>query len=174
MSVDSKLVSVVSINQHPRNSLTQPVNNSSNKTFTEVFASVKNSSPASSDSAMTQGGNTTSTSSDYRTHIINSAKSDAMEAEKLLAYNIAPNSGAFPLIDISDWPTVRYSVSGELQTPESEAYFSDISKMASKARTELVQAERSKGTPTADILEKVLALNGALPPRYKAMANISY
>ncbi|KAB8041693.1 hypothetical protein GCM43_17065 [Janthinobacterium aquaticum] len=106
--------------------------------------------------------------------MINSAKSDAMEAEKLLAYNIAPNSGAFPLIDISNWPTVRYSVSGELQTPESEAYFSDIAKMASTARTELVQAERSKGTPTADILEKVLALNAALPPRYKAMANISY
>ncbi|WP_226929529.1 hypothetical protein [Janthinobacterium aquaticum] len=174
MSVDSNFVSVFSVNQQPRKLSTQPVNNSSNKTFAEVFASVKNSTPASSDSAIKQDGNPASTSSDYRNHLINSAKSDAMEAEKLLAYNIAPNSGAFPLIDISNWPTVRYSVSGELQTPESEAYFSDIAKMASTARTELVQAERSKGTPTADILEKVLALNAALPPRYKAMANISY
>ncbi|ATD63740.1 hypothetical protein CNX70_09965 [Janthinobacterium svalbardensis] len=106
--------------------------------------------------------------------MLDSAKADPAEAEKLLAINTAPDNGAFPLIDISNWPTVRYSASGELQTPESEAYFAGVAASASKARAELLQLERSKGTPTAAILDKVLALNSALPPRYKVMANIAY
>lgn len=174
MSIESKLVSNFSVNQQARNPLSQPASSNSNKSFSDVFAHVKNLPPTTSDTAKGQGEAIVSSTNDYRTHTIHKARSDSSEAEQLLAFNTAPGNGAFPLIDISNWPTVRYSVSGELQTPESEAYFSEISKSASKARIDLVQAERSKGTPAADILEKVLALNSALPTRYKAMANISY
>lgn len=174
MSIENKLVSTFAVNQQAKNSPIRPASNNGNKSFSDVFASVKNLPPTPSNTNKVQSDTPISSTNNYRTHIINSARADSAEAEQLLAFNTAPENGAFPLIDISNWPTVRYSVSGELQTPESEAYFSEISKSASKARTELVQSERSKGTPAADILEKVLALNSALPPRYKAMANISY
>lgn len=150
-----------------------PRPDNSRKSFAEVYASVTESAttaaaskhgvPAQADIA----GN-------YRNKLLDSARADPAEAEKLLAFNTAPNSGTFPLIDISAWPTVRYSVSGELQTPESEAYFAGVAASASKARVDLLQQERAKGTPPAEILDKVLALNSALPPRYKAMANITY
>ena len=150
-----------------------PRPDNSKKSFAEVFAAVTESAPttvAGKQGAATDVG----TASNYRSKLLDSAKADPLEAEKLLAINTAPDNGAFPLIDISNWPTVRYSVSGELQTPESEAYFAGVAASASKARAELLQLERSKGTPTAAILDKVLALNSALPPRYKAMANIAY
>ena len=141
------------------------------KSFAQVFASVTEAAATTlaskQDVAPASGGN-------YRNRLLDSARADPQEAEKLLAFNTAPDSGAFPLIDISNWPTVRYSVSGELQTPESEAYFAGVATSASKARLDLLQQERAKGTPPAEILDKVLALNSALPPRYKAMANITY
>jgi len=164
-------IPVASISARAGDVATRPENNK--KSFAEVFAAVtelaattvvgKQGVPADAGVA-----------GHYRSKLFDSAKADPAEAEKLLAINTAPDNGAFPLIDISNWPTVRYSVSGELQTPESEAYFAGVAASASKARVELLQQERAKGTPPAEILDKVLALNSALPPRYKAMANIGY
>ena len=108
----------------------------------------------------------------YRADLVNVAKADGGEAEKLLQYNTS--STFHPLIDISSWPTVRYSVTGELQTRESMAYFAQVNTTAVKDRMALVQAERSQGTPAAEILDKVLAFNSALPSRFKDMANIFY
>lgn len=108
----------------------------------------------------------------YRADLVKVAKADGGEAEKLLQYNTS--STFHPLIDISSWPTVRYSVTGELQTRESMAYFAQVNTTAVKDRMALVQAERSQGTPAAEILDKVLAFNSALPSRFKDMANIFY
>ncbi|MGE6473334.1 hypothetical protein [Serratia proteamaculans] len=108
----------------------------------------------------------------YRADLVNVAKADDHEAEKLLQYN-TPNT-FHPLIDISSWPTVRYSVTGELQTRESMAYFAQVNTTAVQDRMALVHAERSQGTPAAEILDKVLAFNSALPSRFKGMANIFY
>lgn len=108
----------------------------------------------------------------YRRDLVNVAKADESEAEQLLDFNTS--SIFHPLIDISSWPTVRYSVTGEVQTPESMAYFAQVGAAAVKDRAELVRLERGNGTPAAQILDKVLAFNSALPPRFKEMANIFY
>ncbi|MFE4110573.1 hypothetical protein [Kosakonia sp. YIM B13611] len=110
----------------------------------------------------------------YRLQLLSTAQTDAKKAEEMLLANISPDKEAFPLIDFTDWPIVRYAVSGELQTAESEDYFNNISSAAATIRSAIVDCERAKGTPTFSILEKVLALNSALPERYKAMANILY
>lgn len=111
---------------------------------------------------------------DYRAHLGKIASTDAAQAKELLATHTSADYGSMPLIDISNWPTVRYSVSGELQTPESEAYFAQVATSARQARADLVQTERQKGTSDAAILDQVLAFNSNLPPRYKDMANIFY
>ncbi|MGY5956400.1 hypothetical protein ACUY4R_002259 [Kosakonia sp. BK9b] len=110
----------------------------------------------------------------YRLALLALAKKDPSQAEELLSANVSPDKEAFPLIDFTEWPTVRYAVSGELQTADSEAYFARVSAAAFTIREAIVSAERAKGTPAFSILEKVLALNSALPERYKAMANIQY
>lgn len=76
-------------------------------------------------------------------------------------------------MDVTHWPAVRYAVSGEVQTPESVAYFHRISAAAA-IRSAITDAEGAKGTSSFHILEKILLLNSALPGRYKAMANIQY
>ncbi|MDN2698820.1 hypothetical protein O0882_21105 [Janthinobacterium sp. SUN073] len=171
MLIDSKMTTASSVSPRVADTLSRP----ENKSFAAVFASVTESAATSAGNANRQGAVADdATGAIYRKRLVDSAKADPAEAEKLLAINTAPDNGAFPLIDISNWPTVRYSVSGELQTPESEAYFAGVAASASKARVELLQQERAKGTPPAEILDKVLALNSALSPRYKAMANIGY
>lgn len=110
----------------------------------------------------------------YRLQLLSTAQRDHKKAEELLLANISSDKEAFPLIDFTDWPIVRYAVSGELQTAESEEYFNTISTAAATIRSAIVDGERAKGAPTFSTLEKVLALNSALPERYKAMANILY
>ena len=110
----------------------------------------------------------------YRLQLLSVAQNDPGKAEELLSANLSPENGDFPLLDFASWPGVRYAVSGELQTPESEAYFQNISAAAATLRAAIAESERAKGTPAFLILEKILALNSTLPERYKAMANILY
>lgn len=109
--------------------------------------------------------------SDYRSVLVSSAKQDDAHAEKLLGD--FTSGGYDQLINVSQWPTIRYSVSGELQTPESKAYFESTSASALIDRTGLVNAERAKGASAAEILDKVLAFNSSLPSRFKDMAGIT-
>lgn len=110
----------------------------------------------------------------YRLQLLSAAQKDAGKAEELLSASTSPDNNAFPVLDFTRWPNVYYAVSGELQTPESEAYFQNISSAALLLRRAIADAERAKGTPALRIFEKILALNAALPERYKAMANILY
>lgn len=110
----------------------------------------------------------------YRLALLSAAKKDPLKAEQLLSANISVDKEALPLMDFANWPAVRYAVSGELKTPESEAWFQSISAAAATIRSAIAEAEQAKGTSAFHILEKILALNSALPERFKAMANIQY
>lgn len=109
---------------------------------------------------------------DFRASLVASAKQSNSKAESLL--DQFTQVGYDQLLDVSSWPTIRYTVSGELQTPESVSYFNSMRAGAMQDRTELLATERAKGTLTADILDKVLAFNSELPQRFKNMANITY
>ena len=109
-----------------------------------------------------------------RVYMLSVAHSDPKKAAALLS-SCQPEAGSpLPLLKFSGWPDVRYATSGELQTPESEEYFHKISSAATLLRAAIIDAEQQKNTPAFYILDKVLNLNGALPDRYKKMANISY
>ena len=110
----------------------------------------------------------------YRLELLFAAQQDSAKAEQLLSANTPAEDEAWPVMDFTHWPAVRYAVSGEVQTPESEAYFHRISAAAATIRSAITDAERAKGTSSFHILEKILALNSALPERYKAMAHIQY
>ncbi|WP_368771233.1 hypothetical protein [Enterobacter cloacae] len=110
----------------------------------------------------------------HRLHILCAAHNAPMQAEALLAANLPKEGEPLPVLDFSGWPLVRYALSGELQTPESEAYFQNVTSAATILRAAIVDSERANNTPAIAILDKLLNLNGALPERYKKMANIPY
>lgn len=109
-----------------------------------------------------------------RVYMLSAAHSDPKKAAALLSSCQPEEGNPLPLLTFSGWPDVRYATSGELQTPESEAYFHKISSAATLLRAAIIDAEQQKNTPAFYILDKVLNLNSALPERYKKMANISY
>ena len=110
----------------------------------------------------------------HRLHLLSFAQTNPGNAEELLSAHLPKDEENRPLPDFVDWPRGRYAASGEVQTPESEAYFHKMTSAANVLRSALVEAERAKGTPAFYILDKLLNLNSALPERYKKMANIPY
>ena len=110
----------------------------------------------------------------HRLHLLSFAQSNPGNAEELLSAHLPKEDGLLPLLDFADWPRVRYVGSGEVQTPESEKYFREMTSATNLLRSALIEAERAKGTPALYILDKLLNLNSALPERYKKMANIPY
>ncbi|MDR2839141.1 MAG: hypothetical protein LBV49_11355 [Azonexus sp.] len=99
----------------------------------------------------------------YQQFILRCAKEDPAHGDDLakgIAYgstdaygNFDPN--ASPLMDISMWPTTYYSHTGGLVTPENLAAFKAENVKAHSDMITLYQAEKTKGTPAADILEKL-------------------
>ena len=109
-----------------------------------------------------------------RVYMLCAAHRDPKQAAALLSASLPEAGKPLPLLDFSGWPQVRYAASGELQTPESEDYFHRVSSAATILRAAILDAGQQENTPAFDILDKVLSLNGALPERYKKMANITY
>jgi hypothetical protein len=93
----------------------------------------------------------------YRLALLSAAQQDVKKAEQLLSANTPAEEEAWPVMDFTHWPAVRYAVSGEVQTPESEAYFHRISAAAATIRSAITDAERAKGTSSFHILQKILA-----------------
>lgn len=87
------------------------------------------------------------------------------------AYSLVNDSMKDPLLNISSWPVIRYSVSGQLVTDESNAYFQKLSADSLKLRTDLYNSEKAKGTFALEIVEKLVALNSSLPKSFQDMAN---
>ena len=110
----------------------------------------------------------------HRLHLLSFAQSNPRNAEELLSAHLPKDDGILPVLNFADWPRVRYVGSGEVQTPESEKYFREMTSATNLLRSALIEAERAKGTPALYILDKLLNLNSALPERYKKMANIPY
>lgn len=81
------------------------------------------------------------------------------------------NTLTFELIDIADYPIIRYAVTAEPVTKESTTYFSTTLTSLLEQRKQLYAVEKSRQTPDMNILEKLLSLNDQLPDRFKKMAN---
>jgi hypothetical protein len=103
-----------------------------------------------------------------RDYMLKAAKSDPEEAEKL-AFGYAHNSLAHALLDVSDRPNIRYSATGELVTPKTEAYFAKISQAMQERCTHLYNSEKNKGTTPVEILEKIFEFQDSMPLAFKNM-----
>ena len=78
-----------------------------------------------------------------------------------------------PLYDMSAWegggkgPT-RYSATGEVVTPQSEARYRTLAAAHGAASLSLYNAEKAKGTDPADIFDKLIALVDAQPEDFRS------
>ena len=118
--------------------------------------------------------------------MLRDAESDPVFAKKMaeqFAYNDSYELHG-PLVDISHDP-IRYSGTGEVVTEENLAAFKAEAAKVTAGRIALYQAEKAKGTPDAQILEKLFAyvdgqsdnylskLNWTRVPQQNAVENVS-
>jgi hypothetical protein len=98
-----------------------------------------------------------SPSQEFRRITIEDAKLDPAFAEKFTreyAYDDSLEKGG-PLVDISGYPTIRYTYTGELVTDANLTEFKAEAGKARKDRIALYQSEKSHGTSDVEILEKL-------------------
>lgn len=102
-----------------------------------------------------------------------SAHEDPVQAEKL-AYDYS-HCQQVPWLDFSEHTKgtgpIRYAATGQPVTEESEAYFNSVSSAVLQHGTDLYNTEKAKGTPAADILDKLFGYFDALPARYNEMTS---
>ena len=81
-----------------------------------------------------------------------------------------------PMYDLSAWdnggkgPT-RYTATGEVVTPQSEARYRKLADAHKAASLSLYNAEIAKGTDPADIFDKLIALVDAQPEDFRSFLN---
>lgn len=101
--------------------------------------------------------------------ILRDAEADpnyAMEALGLYVYQ----SFGGPLLDITDPDNIRYTVTGELVTPQSIAYYAKTAAVVKKELADLYQREKNLGTPPAQALKKVFCLLETQPRAFLEMS----
>lgn len=108
--------------------------------------------------------------SEQREWLLAKAERDPKVAAELAqgyAYHSLNGQG----IDMTDYPVIRYSATGEIVTDESSSWFERSLQHMQKERSVLYESELMKGTPAVKILEKILDFNDALPQRFRDIAN---
>jgi hypothetical protein len=85
-----------------------------------------------------------------------------MEYQPLLDYSALEGASTGP---------VRYTVTKEPVTPESEALFRQLAASLQAASLALYDDETAKGTAPADIFDKLIALGNAQSPEFRDMQN---
>ncbi|WNW13493.1 hypothetical protein RRX38_20805 [Pseudomonas sp. DTU_2021_1001937_2_SI_NGA_ILE_001] len=97
----------------------------------------------------------------------NRSPQEAAELAHGYAYHSLNGQG----IDLTDYPVIRYCATGEIVTDESSSGFESYFKHMQLQRSALYESELLKGTPPAQILEKILDFNDSQPKRFRDMAN---
>lgn len=76
------------------------------------------------------------------------------------------------LVSLKDWPTLRHSNTGQVVTKEDMNYFNSEMESVRRGRIQLYESEKEKGTPAADIMDKMLAYMDSLPLKYQILAGV--
>lgn len=104
--------------------------------------------------------------------ILDDARADPAYAKKVaeqFAYNDSYELHG-PLVDITQDP-IRYSATGEVVTDENLAAFKAEAAEVTAGRIALYQAEKAKGTPDAQILEKLYSFVDEQSENYRSKLN---
>ncbi|RZI44259.1 hypothetical protein EGT07_02205 [Herbaspirillum sp. HC18] len=104
--------------------------------------------------------------------------SDSVHQDPALAEKLADemSHGTYAAwLDFSDsikgTGPVKYAATGQPVTEESESYFNSMGSAVLENKIKIYETEKAKGTPAADIVDKLLGYMDSLPTSYKEMIN---
>ena len=104
----------------------------------------------------------------WQSAVIDNAKDFPAWGEKF-AHDFAYDDGYQtngPLVDITNYPTMRYTYTGELVTDKNLAEFKAEAAIARTERIALYEAEKANGTTDPEIIEKLFRLTDSRSDSY--------
>ncbi|WP_240996824.1 hypothetical protein [Pseudomonas viridiflava] len=102
--------------------------------------------------------------------MLEEAKSEPNSVQNIIE-SLLKNTLTFELLDIRDYPIIRYAATGEPVTKESRNYYSNTLTSILEQRTQLYGAVKKRGATDMETLETLLNFNDSLPHRFRKMAN---
>jgi hypothetical protein len=105
---------------------------------------------------------------EVREWMLDTAAKDPEKA-KMWAHLVAYDPIEGPTLKNTDSPISRVSATGEIYTPAMERYCIKVWNAMQAGRSALYQSEVAKGTPDAQILEKVFAYHDTYPVGYRRL-----
>ncbi|MCG9064681.1 hypothetical protein LH425_06440 [Laribacter hongkongensis] len=104
----------------------------------------------------------------FRELLVNAANSDpqfAKDYTEQFAYDESFETTG-PLVDISGWPVVRYSYTGEIVTDQNMSQFKSKAAEVRAELSSIYQAEKSNGVSDIEIMKKLFQYMDTLPDAY--------
>ena len=104
----------------------------------------------------------------FRELLVNAANSDpqfAKDYTEQFAYDESFETTG-PLVDISGWPVVRYSYTGEIVTDQNMSQFKSKAAEVRAELSSIYQAEKSNGVSDVEIMKKLFQHMDTLPDTY--------
>jgi hypothetical protein len=100
--------------------------------------------------------------------MIQAAESDPVFAKKMASIYAHDNSyeTTGPLVDISAYPTMKYTYTGEVVTDQNLSEFKAEAAKVTEGRMAIYQNEKARGTPDAQILKKIFSYIDSQPNDY--------
>lgn len=92
------------------------------------------------------------------------------EADKLAKDYASASDGVLVTDESIEHPPLRLASTGQILTDEAQKYFDGLSNQVKADREQIYSSEKAKGTPAADIIDKMLAYNDSLPMKYQILA----
>lgn len=135
---------------------------SAGSSFAGVLSSAGPTAPALSESARF------TERTEMRKHWLEQARTSPERGEEI-THSYAFNYLTHALLDLSDMPNIRYSGTGELVTPETEAHFAKISRSMQDQCANIYRQETRKSTPADQILEKIFEFHDSMPKDFRDM-----
>ncbi|WP_306606542.1 hypothetical protein [Azonexus sp.] len=130
-----------------------------------LSSETQNLSQTSSDQATGSRGGTHLL---WQSGVIDTAREFPAWGEKF-AHDFAYDDGYQtngPLVDITNYPTMRYTYTGELVTDKNLAEFKAEAAIARTERIALYEAEKADGTADPEIIEKLFRLTDSRSDSY--------
>jgi hypothetical protein len=105
---------------------------------------------------------------EVREWMLDTAAKDPEKA-KMWAHALAYDQIETPMLENTDSPISRVSATGEIYTPGMQRYCIKVWNAMQAGRSALYESEVAKGTPDAQIMEKVFAYHDTYPVGYRRL-----
>lgn len=155
--------------QSGSNVISQPAisSNSDTVTISQIGKNLAAISTSSGSDAIT----TINKSSSYAWRSVTAHSLSSSDADAFIQQSLSGSDDILVTEESTEHPPLRLATTNAVLTDSDIAWFNQTKTQVSQTRINIYEAEKAKGTPPAEIMDKILAYMDSLPAKYGQMSS---